>query len=191
MIGATIPLDIQAVANSLGGLEGDAGNVGYSSDVSGVINFAGGINTLSWIDATDEPIVSIQGDADQTVNYNCGPGLNNPSVLTLCGAGEIHPRADSVGVINDKLVFFGEGHTWFIGGDSNPLFLQALDFTKDFLYPLLPCNIIPTSISEETTTNKQLIRITDMLGRNASATTNATLFYIYDDGSVEKKMILK
>ena len=186
----TTPLDIQAVATSLGGLEGDAGNLGYSSEVNGVISFAGGINTLSWIDANDEPIVSCQGDADQTVNYNCGPGLNNPSVLTLCGAGEMHPQADLVGVLNDKLIFPGEGHTWFVGGDSNPLFLQALDFTKDFLYPLLPCNNT-TSISEENTTNKQLIRITDMLGRNANATTNATLFYIYDDGSVEKKMILK
>jgi len=186
----TTPLDIQAVLTSLGGIEGDAGNLGYSSEVSGVISFAGGINTLSWIDASDEPIVSIQGDADQTVYYNCGPGLGNPSVLTICGAGEIHPQADLVGVINDRLTFAGEGHTWFIGGDSNPLFLQALDFTKDFLYPLLPCNNT-TSISEENTTNKQLIRITDMLGRNANATTNATLFYIYNDGSVEKKMILK
>jgi hypothetical protein len=65
-----------------------------------------------------------------------------------------------------------------------------MDFTSDFLYPLLPCNNT-TSISEENITTKQLIRITDMLGRNASTTTNATLFYIYDDGSVEKKMILK
>ena len=101
----------------------------------------------------------------------------------------MHPQADLVGVLNDKLIFSGEGHTWFVGGTS-ALFLQALDFTKDFLYPLLPCNNT-TSISEENTTNKQLIRITDMLGRNANATTNATLFYIYDDGSVEKKMILK
>ncbi len=186
----TTPLDIQAVATSLGGLEGDAGNIGYSSEVSGVISFAGGINTLSWINANDEPLVSCQGDADQTVNYNCGPGLGNPSVLTLCGSGEMHPQADLAGVLNDKLTFPGEGHTWFASGNSNPLFLQALDFTKDFLYPLLPCNT-PTAISEENITTKQLIRITDMLGRNASATTNATLFYIYDDGSVEKKMILK
>ncbi len=68
--------------------------------------------------------------------------------------------------------------------------IVTLDFTSNFLFPLLPCNNT-TSISEENTSNKQLIRITDMLGRNASATTNATLFYIYDDGSVEKKMILK
>jgi len=185
----TTPLDIQAVATSLGGLEGDAGNFGYSSEVSGVISFAGGINTLSWIDASDEPLVSCQGDADQTVNYNCGPGLNNPSVLTLCGAGEMHPQADLVGVLNDKLIFPGEGHTWFAAGNSNALFLQALDFTTDFLFPLLPCNNT-TAIAEVNSTQRKLLKITDVLGRATTAKQNTPLFYIYDDGSVEKKVIL-
>ena len=62
------------------GLEGDAGNYGYSSDVSGVISFAGGINDVNWIDHNDEPLVSCQGTDDLTVNYNCGPGLNNSSL---------------------------------------------------------------------------------------------------------------
>jgi len=189
----TSPINVQAIINNVSpihGLEGDAGNYGYSSDVNGVISFAGGINDINWIDATDEPLVSIQGTSDLTVNYNCGPGMNNQLILTLCGSGEMHPQADLVGVINDKLIFTGEGHVWAASGNGNPKFIQAVDFTSDFLFPLLPCNN-NTSILEENTTNKQLIRITDMLGRNANATTNATLFYIYDDGSVEKKMILK
>ena len=60
---------------------------------------------------------------------------------------------------------------------------------QTFLFPLLPCNNT-TSISEENTRNKQLTRITDMLGRNAKIISNSPLFYIYDDGSVEKKIIL-
>ena len=31
----------------MGGLEGDAGNYGYSSEVSGVISFSGGINNVN------------------------------------------------------------------------------------------------------------------------------------------------
>ena len=62
----TSPIDVQSIANSLGGLEGDAGNDGYSSQVSGVISFAGGINDVNWIDNLDEPLVSIQGDLDET-----------------------------------------------------------------------------------------------------------------------------
>lgn len=184
----TTPLDIQAVANNLGGLEGDAGNNGYSSQVSGVINFAGGINTLSWIDTNDEPLVSCQGDQDQTVNYNCGPGLGNPSVLTLCGAGMMHPQANAEGIINDKLIFSGEAHTWFVGGNSSSLFVQALDFTKDFLYPLLPCN--NTTNINEISSKKQLIKIIDILGREIKRENNTVLFHIYNDGSVERKMII-
>ena len=123
------------------------------------------------------------------MNYNCGPGLGNPSVLTLCGTGEIHPQADLVGVLNNKLVFPGEGHTWFVGGNNNPLFLQALDFTKDFLYPLLPCNNA-TSIPYINSENI-LIKITDLLGRKIEKTINTPLFYIYNDGTVEKKIIVE
>jgi len=184
----TSPIDVQSIANSLGGIEGDAGNDGYNSEVSGVISFAGGINNVNWIDSSDEPLVSIQGDADLTVNYNCGPGLNNPNVLTLCGTGEMHPQANSVGLTNDFLVYPGEGHTWFVGGNSNSKFIQAVEFTKDFLYPLLPCNNATDITSVNT--KKQLIKITDLLGREIEKTINTPLFYIYNDGTVEKRIII-
>ena len=190
LTGQTVDFNPQDLVSAIGGnLEGDAGNYGFSSEVSGVVSFAGGINDINWIDISDEPIVSCQGDADQTVNYNCGPGLNIPTVFTLCGAAEIHPKANIEGLTNDYLVFSGEGHEWCIAGNSSPLFLQALDFTSAFLFPLLPCNNT-TSISEENTRNKQLIRTTDILGRNANTINDGPLFYIYDDGSVEKRIIL-
>jgi len=182
-------INVQSIANNLGGLEGDAGNDGYSSKVSGVISFAGGINDVNWIDSFDEPLVSVQGNTDLTVNYNCGPGLNNPNVLTLCGSGEMHPQANSVGLINDVLVYPGEGHTWFISGNSNSKFTQALEFTKDFLYPLLPCN--NTTSVESFNDEKQLIKITDILGREVNEKQNTPLFYLYDDGTIEKKIIIE
>jgi len=39
---------------------------------------------------------------------------------------------------------------------------------------------------EEHTTNKELIKITDVLGRETKGTKNEPLFYIYDDGTIEK-----
>ena len=183
----TSPLDIQAIANSLGGIEGDAGNIGYSSAVNAVISFAGGINTVNWIDSNDEPLVSCQGDADQTVNYNCGPGLGQASVLDLCGSGEMHPRANSVGILNDELVFPGEGHGWCSAGNSNVFFAQAIEFTKDFIYPLLPCNNL-TNI-DESFEKRKIIKIIDLLGREVQPKKNTLLFYIYNDGSVENKVI--
>jgi hypothetical protein len=137
----TSPIDVQNLVASIGGtLEGDAGNDGYSSEIHGVISFAGGINDVNWIDSNDEPVVFVQGDADGTVSYNCAPGLGLSSVLTLCGTGEMQPQADLVGVINDALTYSGEGHGWGSSGSGNPLFDTAVQFAVDFLYPLLPCN---------------------------------------------------
>jgi hypothetical protein len=47
-----------------------------------------------------------------------------------------------------------------------------------------------TSVSELPTT-KQTVRITDILGRETKEIKNSILFYIYDDGTVEKKIILE
>jgi dienelactone hydrolase len=185
----TSPINVQNLVSVIGGdLEGDAGNDGYSSEIQGVVSFAGGINDVNWIDGNDEPLVSIQGTADVTVNYNCGPGTNNPLVLDLCGSGEMHPRADNVGLLNDKLIFNGTDHLWAAYGNSNSKFTQALEFTKDFLYPLLPCNNA-TSISSFNS-EKILIKITDLLGRETEKTINTPLFYIYSNGEVEKKIFI-
>ena len=47
------PVNVQSIANNIGGsLEGDAGNIGYSSNFTGVFSYAGGINDLNWIDTT-------------------------------------------------------------------------------------------------------------------------------------------
>lgn len=189
----TTPIDVQAIVNTLSpiyGLEGDAGNYGYSSDVSGVVSFAGGINDVNWIDGNDEPLVSIQGTADMTVNYNCGPGMNLSSILTLCGAGETHPRADIVGLLNDKLIFNGTDHLWAASGNSNSKFVQALDFTTNFLYQLLPCNQT-ASVSSMSKDEKKLLKIVDILGKQVSKKSNSPLFYLYDDGTVEKRIAIE
>ena len=50
----------------------------------------------------------------------------------------------------------------------------------------------PTSIfNESITTSKKLIKITDLLGRETDAYSNQILLFIYDDGSIEKKYIVK
>ena len=40
-------------------------------------------------------------------------------------------------------------------------------------------------------TNKKLIHIVDVLGRTTTRKSNTPLFYRYDDGSVEKKIIIE
>ena len=38
---------------------------------------------------------------------------------------------------------------------------------------------------------KELLKVTDLLGREVNYTTNQILFYLYDDGSVDKKFIVE
>ena len=49
----------------------------------------------------------------------------------------------------------------------------------------------PTGIGSLVVAEKKLIRILDALGREVNRTTNQILFYIYDDGSVEKRWLLE
>ena len=44
---------------------------------------------------------------------------------------------------------------------------------------------------EEYTTNKELLKVTDLLGRETKGTKNEVLFYIYDNGTVEKRIVIE
>jgi len=51
-------------------------------------------------------------------------------------------------------------------------------------------NNCPPSAIKEINTNKELLKIIDLLGRETKQ-TNQPLFYIYDDGTVEKRMVIE
>ena len=54
----------------------------------------------------------------------------------------------------------------------------------------VPCEGVTTEINEFYT-NKKLVKIVDMLGRKVIESNNSLLFYIYEDGSVEKHLIIE
>jgi hypothetical protein len=51
--------------------------------------------------------------------------------------------------------------------------------------------ITPPSAIEEHITNKKLLKITGLLGRETKGKKNQPLFYIYDDGTVEKRIVIE
>ena len=64
---------------------------------------------------------------------------------------------------------------------------DCFSISNAFLYELL-------EINNERKSVKQLLRIIDVLGREVNLYTtieNTTLFYIYDDGTVEKRIIIE
>ena len=50
---------------------------------------------------------------------------------------------------------------------------------------------IPTGIDNSVVENKRLIKVVDILGRENNGERNKLLLFIYDDGTTEKKTILK
>jgi len=71
---------------------------------------------------------------------------------------------------------------------ANWLFDNGVVFNTDCNYTN-PC--ATASAIEEHTTNKELLKVTDLLGRETKGTKNEVLFYIYDDGTVEKRIVIE
>ena len=128
-----VPAEFQSFYDVAGGIEGNSGNSGYSSEVSGAILLAGAINTLDFIDADDEPIVSLHASDDNTVSYECANALGNASLPFLCGSGKIHEELENVGVINNLYTFPSGGHAAPISDIEE----TAVPFISDFLYDLI------------------------------------------------------
>ena len=50
---------------------------------------------------------------------------------------------------------------------------------------------LPNNIKDISLTNDKLFKIVDILGREQIGTKNEVLFYIYDDGTVEKRIVIE
>ena len=59
-----------------------------------------------------------------------------------------------------------------------------------FFYSYIASSIDDINI-EYQTSKRNLVRITDVLGRETKDKKNTPTFYIYDDGTVEKKIIIE
>ncbi len=74
------------------------------------------------------------------------------------------------------------GTYWLIVSDNNGC-------TSDTVFIIF--DNFPTSVLELNANEKTLKRITDILGRETSFKENNTLFYLYDDGTVEKRIVIE
>ena len=90
--------------------------------------------------------------------------------------------------------------TWYNYSLSNVI-SPAYPLTMYFVYSdgslvtdtcILTYNSTPTAITDiNPSSNRKLISIIDVLGRESKGTRNEPFFYIYDDGTVEKKIIIE
>ncbi len=98
-----------------GGIEGESGNAGYSTEFVGGLSLAGAIGDTSWINTGDEPMMSTHGTEDNvvpygtdTLSFSLGPITLNIAVVN--GSSTVHERLDNAGVPNCFTSWEGQGH---------------------------------------------------------------------------------
>ena len=165
------------------------------------LNMASCAVTPTW-DCTDSLEVTdvIIDNANLTMNIAIYNGynyfLNYPYV-----AFTIDANGDTIQGGNISLFgAFNFDTTWYNYSLSNVI-SPAYPLTMYFVYSdgslvtdtcILTYNSAPTVISDiNVNRNIELIRIVDVLGRERNENKNQPLFYIYDDGTIEKRMVIE
>ena len=70
-------------------------------------------------------------------------------------------------------------------GDNAPLMPVVMDSVR------VVNLVLAVTDHEDVNNNRKLVKVIDVLGHESKVTTNKPLFYIYDDGAVEKKLIIE
>ena len=133
---------------------------------------------------------------DNNLGGNCyeilgctDPLACNYDILANTNDGSCHYNSSSYDTLVSNISISWNGLILTTSGDYSAI-----------LYNLVGCDSIvnlnfifdPASVINYNSTNqKTLIKITDILGRETNGTRNKFLFYIFDDGTVEKKIIIE
>ena len=85
--------------------------------------------------------------------------------------------------------YFWNGNTLTSSGDYSILLTNSVGCDSTAFLNLSISN--STSILQNHSKPKTIVKIVDVLGRQTKAVKNKLLFYIYNDGSIEKRVILE
>jgi hypothetical protein len=148
------------VLTSLGGLDGNSGNPGYSEKVKGVIDLSGAIGDTVWIQPGDPMLIGEHGTVDSTVAcyYDSLYALQNTK-SALFGGGDIKNRISHLNFNGFVYLFYGAGHVPFIlplnetlqAIEKVPYYMDTTEWLiRDFVYQNISCDptLAITGISE-------------------------------------------
>jgi Leucine-rich repeat (LRR) protein len=143
-----------------------------NNNLNGCDSVLVGSNYYSISGVYTDSLTSVNG-CDSVVNTNLTIWQNTVSYDTLTVSASIVWNGMLLNVSGDYSV------TFFISLGCDSIVNLNLTIT------------IPSSILNITNTEKTIVKITNMLGQETPYRRNTTLFYIYDDGTVEKKLIIE
>lgn len=120
---------------------------------------------------------------DQTCNYEC-MSIEYMYWAIVSNMGILDDAETAAGIANEW-----EPYNATLLESMDTLMFALINDPKYLLPQLAPDgNYCPeqTAVTEWVNSSKKLIRIVDVLGRETTVKNNSPLFYLYDDGSVEK-----
>lgn len=154
--GSEVPAILQGEIASLGGVEGNSGAPGFSSEVLAVYSFSGAIGDTLWINSGDAPLVSIHEDGDNTVPYGTQEVsvVGIPTGLVASGSRDIHVRMNSIGVDNCLKTYNVAAHVGYLQTDPDVSFGFVAQFLAELVCEeTVTCANIFTGVQELATGN--------------------------------------
>ena len=161
------------------------------------------LSGLKFFSCLDNQLTSLDvSNNDSLIDLNCGSNLINSLSLTnntiLFSLHCYNNALTSLDVRNGNNQYINEFKTAFnpqlycidVDDDvwSASIWTSAWGNIDSQHYFSTDCSV---TVIDEIINHKELIKITDVLGRETKGTKHEPLFYIYDDGTVEKKIIIE
>lgn len=138
--------------NTIGGIEGNSGNPGYSWRVNGIVNLCGALGNVNWLaNNTNISICNMHGDLDKTVPYKSDyyKFFNSP-VVFLQGSFSVDSAARMKAMNTRLYTFNGADHVPFVGATASNLAYMdtVLNYVSAYLYRFVS-GIIPIGLKEK------------------------------------------
>lgn len=116
-----------------GGVEGQSGNAGYSSEISAVFNLCGALKDTAYMEAGDPPVLSFHGTEDTVVPFGSDILylLTAFPVTDVDGSASVAEKADELGIENCFEIHEGLGHVPHV--DNTAVYDTTLSLISNFL----------------------------------------------------------
>lgn len=117
-----------------GGLEGESGNPGYSTDVNAIFSVSGALGDVDWIDQNDTtPACLFHGDNDQTITIDSGMFIlfNILEVTEIDGSNPISEKMSDVEIEHCYHITQDGGHVPYLENDM--IYDTTLSILTNFL----------------------------------------------------------
>ena len=143
-----IPEYLQNTIEANGGWEGNSStNTQYSSEVTGVLSFSGGIKEIEWITETDIPVFSVHETGDAVVPYQRGPvsidlGLFSIPLIQISGGKQMYDALQSKNVKSELISIPVNQHMSYFNGSTAETYSDSIMKTSSKFMESIFCDLI-------------------------------------------------